>query len=220
MATNNADDLSSMLQFDALRAAEELTGQSYKDDEATSDLGLLLHIAHGARKRQVLDAQGDTSYGSEWPYFELVASTAGYQSIWRRDFRDGGHPEQQAAYWHEAGLLLVANSYRGNCNDAKICFNLVRHERPLLLGYSGRTTADGVLIGDIDGREALRYKTAQLLAAGRLVTPWVERPFLWLTDYVETRRIYQDDRGVKQIEELTAQRIAEWPAAVQKAIGA
>ena len=42
-----------------------------------------------------------------------------------------------------------------------------------------------VWIGDNDVREGLAFRLEQMRSGGQFVTPWIERPFLWLLNYTE-----------------------------------
>jgi hypothetical protein len=46
--------LDNILNFDALNSAEEMTGESYKTDKKTEDLGLSRFFAHNKLKEKIL----------------------------------------------------------------------------------------------------------------------------------------------------------------------
>ena len=77
--------------------------------------------------------------------------------------------------------------------------------------------AQWVWVGDHDCREALSFHIRQMKENGEFITPWVERPFLWLLNYAEERQINDDNRGTLS-DEVTDSRILLLPEDVQKAI--
>jgi len=67
------------------------------------------------------------------------------------------------------------------------------------------------MIGGGDCREALKYNIEQLELNGSFVKPWVERPFLWLLHYMDTKV-----EGYRY-EKINAERIAMLPEEVRVA---
>ena len=68
-------DMKELLDFDPLAEAEKLTGESYKESDETSKLGLLISMIHNQQKEEILRGLGDTiHYHSLTGYIEIVES--------------------------------------------------------------------------------------------------------------------------------------------------
>ncbi len=63
MSNPHNKEILASLAVDPLAMAERITGKSYKDDESTSGLGMLLSLQHNRNKRDLLEFMGDTHYG-------------------------------------------------------------------------------------------------------------------------------------------------------------
>ena len=55
-----------------------------------------------------------------------------------------------------------------------------------VVDYNEEDTS-GIKSGHSDGREALRHGLAKLEKAGEILPVWVDRPFLWLLHYGDTK---------------------------------
>ena len=62
MGTNTDKDIDTLLRFDALQRAEEISGNSYKEDENTVWMGMILMQANAKAKEAALSAQGDSVF--------------------------------------------------------------------------------------------------------------------------------------------------------------
>ena len=77
---------------------------------------------------------------------------------------------------------------------------------------SGKLHKDkDVYIGSHDAREALRYHITMLREHGTFINPWIERPFLWLLHYADTK-------GEYDYEAINKARIDCLPDYVKQAI--
>jgi len=75
------DNLNELLRFDPLQEAEIMTGRSYKHDEATSSLGLLLAIDVNSKKKELLKANSDSYYGMGIAEFVILMDSMGFKSV-------------------------------------------------------------------------------------------------------------------------------------------
>ncbi len=182
-----SNDFDSILNYDPLLEAEKLTGKSYKEDDQTSALGLLMHMEHGRRKREELALRGDTYWGM--PYAEAmdIFLGQGFVPVWGYSFEDRGAVRQACALWCD-GLLLVVDEYEGTLNTAKLEFNWTPLEGhpwseffrlPISGGMEHRSEGfddvEGdpwVGVADIDVREGFVHLLAKLRASGVLLTTW------------------------------------------------
>lgn len=203
------DDL---LRFDPLDAAQKITGESYKTHDETMRLGLGLAMVHNERKAETLRQARDSHYGMTFADFRALLSELGFEEVLVETFQGRECPETFVIAWCPEGILAVCESYSGvRLNTANVLYNY-RHPD----GYPGGLTSSGHMrddlwIGDHDAREGVRHNLAALRAAGEFVTPWQERPWLWLLTYTDTKGEYDDDA-------INAARVARLPQRVRDAI--
>lgn len=220
MSENKIDE--KLLNFDALDAAEVVTGKSYKDDEKTANMGLFLHAAAGKAKAEMLTAAGDTSLRNGLADYLRIIAAEGFEQMLRLPFTAKGYrdepdrAEELHVHYHRAdGILLVFDTYRTNgVNGGHFFYNWRRKEGGSFgVVSSGHGRPDGIWAGHHDCREALRYHIRRLREEGSFVTPWVERPFLWLLHHGDTK---VEGYNYKAIN---AERIAMLPEDVRAALG-
>lgn len=193
-----SDDLQRLLAIDPLAEAEKITGHSYKDDESTMRLGFGLGQIHGDAKREALIARDDTHFMSDWFDTMRIFSDLGFSIVHQHTFDGGyeGHREERfVVLWRPDGVLAKAESYGAGRNTADIYYNWRPNEG---VDHWGLTSSGGyhresydagdtVWIGHHDVREAVRHTLAALEENGSFVTPWIQRPFLWLLDYCRSK---------------------------------
>lgn len=215
-------DVQELLNYDPLADAENQTGKSYKEDNHTTALGILLGMDHNMRLRSALEDNDDTHYGIPFADVIRIFRSEGFEVVAHRPFtsRDG-EVEAFIILWNPAGILATMESYDGRTlNSAKIYYNL---EVPNGETYSNVVSSgclytpaydEGlyILVGYHDVREGLRHKLGRLRAAGTFLPNWVERPFLWLLCYTDQD---EEDYDYEAINEST---IAGLPEAVRRAI--
>ncbi len=202
-----------LLSFDALHAAEQITGASYKDDKGTMALGFSLLQAASAEKERVLAAADDTSMRTPFTRTLEIYLSEGFTVVYKTKFPSigpGGGEDAWLILWHPEGLLATLESYGPATNSSKIYFNVKAPESGRSLLWSG-CYSRGHFVGDMDVREGLRHRLRQLRELGT-ARPWVERPFLWLLTYNDSKVDGYDHNA------LNEQRIAQLPADVQAAI--
>lgn len=219
--------IDNLLTMDPLAEAEKVTGESYKDNEETQALGMLLHMEKAAAVREEMGLRDDTFYSSEFGHALRVLMDLGFQIIHQHDFfprsrsNKGSRIEQFVVMWRD-GVLITATSYMGTTvNSLNAYYNWEPHEgvNPFTFTASGHLHGDSydagrkVWIGHQDFRQGLRHYLARLEDNGRFLSTWVERPSLWLLDYDQEQ---DNDADYKTINE---QVIATFPAEVIKAMG-
>lgn len=214
------DEIAQALAFDPLSAAEKLTGTSYKEDEATSMLGLAMHLDHNHRKDALLRSTGDTTFSMPFDEHLAVFIDMGFEEVYREDFDGRYGSETFLILWHADGLLAKTESFtwgpkpsdKGR-NMAEVYYNY-RHTdgRPDFRLTSSGGMRDGVWVGHHDVGEGMRHKIGALRAEGEFLPVWIERPFLWLLNYTE-----KDEPGY-DYDAINARKIAALPEHVQTAI--
>ncbi|MFA5387337.1 MAG: hypothetical protein WC322_02985 [Candidatus Paceibacterota bacterium] len=210
-----------LLTFDPLAVAEKLTGQSYKEDDPTMNLGMGIAIMHNQRKGAILEAAGDTHYSMKFADALRVFQSMGFRVVLQEPFEGidfkglpNGYKETFIILWHPQGLLATLESYWGDgLNSSKVWYNILFKEgvNQWPLTSSGHMN-NHVWVGDHDGREGIKFNVEQLAENGDFLQTWVERPFLWLLTYADTKVEGYDYNA------LNAARIAKLPPEVQAAI--
>lgn len=223
MSDRELDDL---LRFDPLATAERVTGESYRDDPASTLLGLSLFSAHVDAKDAALTARGDTR--SSMPFGEHLAvfASLGFAIVLDEPFEAGdGTPERFVVLWHPEGVLGSCESYGrlGSTNKS----NMAYAWRPGDLDgdWWGRLTSSGgihhgVWYGDHDTREGLRHKFNALRAEGSFLSDWSGRrrwPRPW--EHLGTYAEWDGGNGRDRWNEVRQARFLRLPAVVREAIG-
>lgn len=182
------NEFDKILNYDALYEAEKITGHSYKEDEGTMALGMLLHMEHGKRKQDELALRGDTYWNM--PYAEAidVFRGQGFETVWAYAYVDErGRNRQASALWSE-GILIVADEYEGKLNTAKMEFNWVPNEGEDFTKFFHNQISGGmehrsegfddvegdpwVGVADIHIVEGFVHKLEKLRASGQLLKTW------------------------------------------------
>lgn len=186
----NSDPLEEMLRFDSLAEAEKMTGQSYKEDEATTWLGMAIGMSNADRKNAELRDRDDTLLSNDYDRYARIVGEMGFSKVLEVPFTSRySEPERLEIWWHEDGLLLSFDTYRTeHVNGGKVYYNWRPNPDTERWRYtsSGHMRPDGVWVGDHDCREALRHNLGRLRSGGSFLVPWVERPWLWLLHHGET----------------------------------
>lgn len=209
---NTDDYMRKLLDLDPLSEAEKITGHDYKEDRNTMLIGLGIGQAHQAAKAEVLAARDDTTFSMSWFDTMRIFSDLGFRIVHQHSFA-GGREEKFVVLWHSDGILAKAESYGAERNAADIYFNLRVNEdvNPWCIRGSGGLH-DGVWVGHMDVREAMRFTLTELRSIGQFVTPWIVRPFLWLLDYSQPKVPGYDYKAI------TEQVIATLPEDVRTSI--
>lgn len=189
-----------LMSTDALLEAERITGSSYKDDEATAALGLGIHLQLGAQKQAVLSELDDTHWNVSWTNFLRIALEEGFVEVRRREheYKERGMDEQVILHHPTEGTVINAGSYWGgeSLNGATLYFNLEfpKHATREGLAFSGHFNLDAwdnqdrrIYIGSVSLGEGMRRTLAKMRAQGSFVAPWVERPWMSLDAYWDSK---------------------------------
>ena len=206
----------SALAYDPIAQAEKITGKRWSDDPTgdTSHLGFVLAMAHSSHKNGPLASQDDTRLGITFADFKCIIADEGFIPSLEEPTVNG---DTLVIYWHpKYSILIVSESYRAgdSINAAKMYYNIKdrRDDGALYKAMSSGRFMDGVLIGDHDIREGFRHKLSKLKLAGDFLPQWIERPFLWLLSYSDTKKPDYDHKAIN------AARITKLDTAIQKAI--
>lgn len=223
--TANNDELGRLLNADPLAKAEEITGKSYKSDEATSALGVLGLMSNTKAKKEALSAAKDTYWGCPWKYAEEIIGDLGFEQILVRPFlvedvySEGkkNRLEYQVFYWRKDGILMVVDTYggeNGTVNSLSLYYNVefLSTNDAFSVASSGHLHSQSydegrfIWIGHHEIHEGLRYKLAALENSGVFLPTWVEDPFLYLQHYGKKGNV------------SVAETLAQFPEEVQNAL--
>lgn len=209
--------IDALLKIDPLAVAEKITGISYKDkafgeglDNPATALGLLLMQAHAKEKEAALRETNDTVFSNELPRYLTIIEKFGFEQVLADEWQSTWGPtETLYIFAHRKGLLLSFDTFGGNrVNAAKVYYNW----KPSIDEWwdcrsSGHMTEGGIWVGDHDAREALIHNLNKLNNRGAFVSPWAERPFLWLLNFDEPKVAGYDYRA---ITEARIARLPDW----------
>lgn len=216
----NPKDIRKVLSRDSLVEAEQITGKSYKKDESTVALGLLIQFDASAERAKLMDQLGDSKFSEPLSSYMEIIAAEGFKVVYRANVgcKEEGHEgDDLIIAWHPDGILLCFDTYRKSVNGGKFYYNWKRTDGKAAWEYDHVTSSGGmkgdVWVGDHDCREAIRFNISQLRAHGKFLNPWVSKPFLWLLSYMDTKDKDYDYKAIN------AKRIALLPDYVQTAIG-
>ena len=207
-------DISEALKFDPLAAAETITGHSYKDDADTMTIGMALGMAHNKAKAAALRDSLDSYYNMPFADALDLFADLGFAEVLHDNFAGTYGPEEYVILWHPDGILATCESYMGDRNNSsKILYNYRHHDGryPSGLTSSGHMFGE-VWVGDHDAREGVRHNLDALRAEGEFLPVWVERQFLWLLTYMDSKVEGYDYQAI------TAERVNRLPENVRRAI--
>lgn len=190
-----------MLTFDPLDTAEKLMGGP---SDAAALLGVAMHIEHTQAKNNMLLSMGDTTLNSSLESYLTIVDSLGFQQVLCLPFDGWGldgktHAQETLRVLaHRDGMLLCLDTWQSHqVNSAKVYYNWqpyvdsdqawgVTSSGHWLHGQ-GNAPSYPVWVGDHDAREAIRHKIQGLRDNGLLLPIWLERPFLWLLHYMDTK---------------------------------
>lgn len=232
-------EFDALLGYDSLAEAERITGKSYKEDEVTGKLGLLLHMEHTQRKRDELMVRQDTYYSIPFTEAVDVALDIGFKPVWTHAGTSSyGHPQKTIIFWHE-GILLTMNDYKGCLNSANIHFNWrpssgksdefgpifdlpvsgsMKHRGP---GFEDIDGDPWVFVGSIHVVEGLKHRVEQLRASGEVLTEWyVTDDLLGIRVGDEVKSDFSDRNWHDKVRQQIRERVAEFDDPARSAIQA
>jgi hypothetical protein len=222
-------EIRNMLNFDSLQEAEKITNKSYKTDKVTETFGFGLHLAQSKMKEKMLNKMGDTTLRNEVTKYLEIVQGIGFEVVLKDPCLNAeGITEHLYILWHdEYSILLRFDTHTWaddgswaksgkevpppSVNGGSFYYNIKLNDDCDWKVTSSGGFRDGVWVGHHDCREAIKFKISQLAANGTFQKKWVERPFLWLVAYTETKDKYDYD-------EINAERIARLPQHVIDAI--
>lgn len=212
------DTLAKVLHFDALDAAETITGQRVENGASAFGLGLGLIHAKARLKEQMLRDRDDVWGGCPLEAYIACIEANGYVRCIEEEFAGHYEDERLFVYAHPDGLLLKFDTYSGKrVNGGSVYYNWRPREGAdyweLISSGSFAEPDFKVWTGDHDAREALIFNIGRLRENGDLVAPWVKRPFVWLLHYMDTEVEGYDS------DAINADRISRLPEWVQEFIG-
>lgn len=214
----NTKSIEALLSFDPLAHAEDVTGASYKSDEATMALGVLLHMDHGKEKADALRLSADSYFNQPLPEFIAFLEGIGFVQILCDDIQETADERgnKYRIFWRD-GVLVSFDSYwedsRVNGGNAYLFYQGQRDA--IFQGSSGMvrgTDDDPVWEVSFDVREGLRFRLDRLSDAGRILSQWPAERFLWLLHYRDTKQEGYDYKAISNA------RIAHLPEHVRLAI--
>ena len=210
-------NLKDALSFDGITTAENLTGKSYKEDAATEELGVALQISANMNLNKALVEVDDTTYADEIGRYLRIVKEEGFKEILCIPFE--GKPfnetveEKYFIFWHEDGLLLSFETYRGtSVNSSHVYFNWLGNGEQWGPSVGCTEEEPHVFVGDFDGRVALRYNLSKMRQEGKFLSSWVKKPWLWLLNYMDTKEAYDH-------KAITNSRLAMLPLEIQARLG-
>ena len=221
MSSEIDKDLDTLLRFDSLQRAEEISGKSYKEDENTAWMGMILMQANAKAKEAALTAQNDSVFSNELDRYLEIIATEGFYKIFEMEIPNTN--DKFFLYWHDDGILLQFDSYGGKWVDGgNFGYNWSPSEgerESCLSSHDG--LRDGVLAGSHDCREAIRFHIRKLRENGKFVVPWRrEPPMVSLINRDEYKQLGKVpwDEWRKISREIRKNRIAQLPEHVRNAI--
>lgn len=131
------EETDKVLKFDALQAANDLTGGDYKEDAVTQSLGFLLHLSSGKNQDDLMKGNKDSYRGMSFIDYLALVKSLGFMEIYSKPFQyEFGTTkitEQFKVFWRN-GILLVVDSWNGKLNSAKIYFQYKKKLNPVMEG--------------------------------------------------------------------------------------
>ena len=224
----------SVFDFDPLHAAEKVTGEDYHDSKETTGLGMLFHISHTARKRDLRKSMNDTFMGISVGEYIMRAEELGFETIYIEEFmsHSSGKMEKQYIMWQPVlGILLNFDTWSGCINGGHFYYNYIfdykdAFKKGINPTSSGRFNTDqyGKLIwcGDHDCREGLKYEIIKMAIIGEFLPNWFERPWIWLLNHNDVHSVELADKhypGKSELyQHINDKKVAALPLHVQMAI--
>ena len=222
------DDL---LHFDAIDAAEKITGKSFINDVETRELIVKLTREHNESIRDELFLRDDTHRRTPYLDYINIVLSLGFGQIWTRswvgsmDYDDDGKQlgrstEEQHVFWRGDGILISIDSYHEMTNSAHMWYNWKPNSRKQAHKYTSsghffRDSSDELIwSGSHSPTDGLRHTISQLEGNGSFLPVWLDAPFLWLLNGDEAN---QDSRS-DAYKEFNAQHSSHFPQHVKRAI--
>lgn len=209
MTEDNAIDR--LLKMDPLLDAEKITGKSYKEDDSTASLGMIMQVAKASQVQDEMLIRDDTFYNMTFDYALNIIADLGFEEVYTQSKPDNRYSQDRLPvvykiFWR-GGVLLSIESYSWETKEElkvnKLDFfgNWIPDSAKTSQwspvsgsgGFRRRTPGfDGEIEGDPwmlvmrwDGRTALRHNLARIEAEGTFQDHWVSAQGLYLHSFVE-----------------------------------
>ena len=221
------DEIRKALNRDPIAEAEKIAGRR---TEASMWVGLALVQDNARDKEALLSLTGDSYSRAPLKDYLRVITKAGFEKCLEIDFvsstgRSSADPEKYFVFFQsENGILLSFDTYtwpkaKPTVNSGNFYYNWQPNtDTPHRCTSSGsyitydKEKNTGIWGGSHDCREAILFNIRQLKENGKFLTPWVERPWLWLLHHGDSRVPGYDHKMV------TEARIKMLPEHVQTCI--
>ena len=116
-------EVKSVLNFDPLNTASELTGVSYKESEFTESLGFALAVRSNKIKKNMLQDMGDTHRNMKFEDYVKIIENFGFEKVYEEQINKGEYSKIFRIYFEkERGILLKIDSYYDSINSADFFF--------------------------------------------------------------------------------------------------
>lgn len=200
-----------MLKWDAQAAARD-TGIA--NPEA---LRRGLQGDHRKRLQAILSEAGDSYFGQGWADFVRLVDSLDFALLRYQDYYYNGIA-QQRLWIHPRGVLLLADSYQGMVNSAKLwgCWqpHPGMHPEDLPPGITPSLMDRPYWYGSMDVKEGIRTRWDTMNSSGVFIQPWPVSLKPWPFYPGEP----QPSNPV-ELEMDIFNRLMEWPAAARKLLG-
>jgi hypothetical protein len=113
-------------QIDPLSRAEELSGKSYKEDDATMFHGMQMQFRLSEAKDKILTELGDTTFRTERSRYIEIIENFGFEMILHESFNSISSKQEENfyIYFHPLySIVLRFDTYHGNVNSSSFYFN-------------------------------------------------------------------------------------------------
>lgn len=229
--------LDELLDFDAIAAAEKMTGEAIGSDSVTFGLTLDLLTSRRNMVERIMKDRNDVY--DRMPYDEYIKTLEnfGFKSVLSIPFVDQeGNKNKYTMLWLNDGVLLVVDSYCWSdgtlsVNSAtmyynwaptvKDCHRYTSSGRFVL--YDENDISKCVWSGSHDAREAVLYNITNFKVHGNLLSSWHTSPYMWLLHHGDNKKIEaltKDDyqKRSRMYNALNKERAAMLPKEIQDAI--
>lgn len=226
------EEANNLLKFDAIDAAEKITGDDYCDSQDTASLGMILMTSASQRKRAVFDLLSDTHFNINYGDFQKIAILAGFKIVLQENIPNPEQKDVFQIWWNDKGILMKSESYylgksedvESRINSATIYYNwkpnadLLNPHRFVSSGSFDEHNEGMVLSGYHDVREGMKIKIGGLEQNGTFLKQWIRSPSVWLINYMESRGCMKKSRNGFDYQVINARRISLLPQHIQEAI--
>ncbi len=132
-------DIKRLQEIDPIKLAEEVTGQSYKENDHVGYLGLFYQMDLSQRMEKLMDASDDTKFRESTEEYLRKVTEFGFEVVYEEDFVSDKHTENYELekfyiLWHkEYSILLCFDTFHGNRNSGNYYYNysLIKDDKGL-----------------------------------------------------------------------------------------